>query len=757
MLKLIGYADQIGVAPGETIRFMVSALEGQAYRAEIVRLIHGDANPEGPGFKSAPVPSAVDGTYAGRRQDIPIGSYALVPDHAQLHGLESFTVACMIWPTLPGKGRQAILGHWSEPAKQGWLLEIDGTGALAARLGDGSTVSEIATGATMHPRHWYLAALTYDAVTQQLALVQRPLLAYAGATDAGLAEMAAPGPVLPERPLVMGAILDGARPLHALNGKLDRPRLLAGAVPAERLEGLFLDPMPADLAAPMIAAWDFSREMKTTRIVDAGPNRIDGTLHNLPTRAMKGFNWTGEEHCWWRRPEHYGAIHFHEDDLYDAGWEVDFELTVPDDLRSGAYAAHIWSGDAEDGTEEDYIPFFVRPPRGAKGKKGRPKLAFLAPTAAYMAYANDHNHIEAEAAEMVMGRVLVYQPGDVFLYDHPELAKSLYDSHNDGSGVAYSSRLRPILNMRPKYSSWIGSTGSGLWQFNADTHITDWLESHMGVEFDVITDEDLHAEGLDLLRPYRCIITGTHPEYHTVQMWDAMKGYLDQGGRLMYVAANGWYWRIAFHESLPGVIEVRRAEDGIRCWAADPGEYWHSFTGEFGGLWRRQGRPPQALLGIGFMAQGFDVCSYYVQEPGSRDPRASWIFEGVGGDERIGDFGLIGGGAAGLELDAVKASLGTPPHALVLASSEAHSDLVMLVNEEFGVVPPNLKGSEHPDVRADMVFFETPRGGAVFSTGSIAWCGSLSWNGYDNNVSRITGNVLRRFLEPEPLDPGKNR
>jgi N,N-dimethylformamidase len=50
-----------------------------------------------------------------------------------------------------------------------------------------------------------------------------------------------------------------------------------------------------------------------------------------------------------------------------------------------------------------------------------------------------------------------------------------------------------------------------------------------------------------------------------------------------------------------------------------------------------------------------------------------------------------------------------------------------------------------------MVFFETPNGGAVWSTGSIAWCGSLSWNGYDNNVSRLTGNVLRRFLDPRPF------
>jgi N,N-dimethylformamidase len=55
-------------------------------------------------------------------------------------------------------------------------------------------------------------------------------------------------------------------------------------------------------------------------------------------------------------------------------------------------------------------------------------------------------------------------------------------------------------------------------------------------------------------------------------------------------------------------------------------------------------------------------------------------------------------------------------------------------------------------VRADIVFFETSAGGAVFATGSIAWCCALSHNGYDNNVSRLTGNVLRRFLDPKPFD-----
>jgi len=39
----------------------------------------------------------------------------------------------------------------------------------------------------------------------------------------------------------------------------------------------------------------------------------------------------------------------------------------------------------------------------------------------------------------------------------------------------------------------------------------------------------------------------------------------------------------------------------------------------------------------------------------------------------------------------------------------------------------------------------------VFSAGSITWFGSLSYNGYDNNVSRISENVLKRFVSEEPL------
>jgi N,N-dimethylformamidase len=388
----------------------------------------------------------------------------------------------------------------------------------------------------------------------------------------------------------------------------------------------------------------------------------------------------------------------------------------------------------------------VRPPRGTSTAKA----VYLMPSASYLAYANECMSMDAPLAQLLTGKLTLLAPQNLYLDSHREYGQSCYDSHSDGSGICYSSRLRPILNMRPKYGTWIGGVGSGLWQFNADTHIIDWLDQ-TGIDYDVITDEDLHYEGLSALQGHQVLITSTHPEYSTKQMLDAIEAFKNRGGRVMYLGANGFYWRIAFHGEVPGTMEVRRNEGGIRAWEARTGEYYHSFTGEYGGLWRRNGRAPQTTAGTGFTAQGFDLSSYYRQKPDAKNPRAAFIMKGIKPDELIGDFGLIGGGAAGLELDRADRLLGTPPNALVLASSENHTDIYLVVCEELLINYPGLGGQESELVRADIVFFELASGGAVFSTSSIAWAGSLSHNNYKNNVSRMTLNVLKRFVDPTPF------
>lgn len=741
--KIVGYTDEISVAPGERIRFMVSCEEGiDRYQADIVRLISGDTQPGGPGYRHESVDTAVSGEYPGCTQETHAGSYALVAHASAFEDLIDLHLQMMIYPTLPNARRACLISKFDESDDRGFALWTDADSGLLLELGCGAAGRrEFQLGRPLVAREWYLVSASYDAASGEIELSQLMLTAHARDESSGQSvhrcedsmSLSCGVPLI-----IAGACQhdDRGQPLAEaiFNGRIERPVVASRVLTSGEIESLRHGPVPAKLAPSICAAWDFSQAIDTDRIVDVSPNRLSGELVNLPIRAVRGCAWTGEEMNFSNAPHQYAAIHFLDDSLYDCGWDVAFELEVPMTMPSGCYAAHLMAGE-----HEDHIPFFVRPPR----ERATAPLALLVPTASYMAYANSRGNVDRASLEVDSNRLMVVEPEDRYLNLHPELGNSMYDDHADGTGVCYSSRLRPILNFRPKHGS--------LWQFSADLHLTDWLEN-AGVDYDVITDEDMHAEGLKLLQRYRCVMTCSHPEYYSTPMWDALSSYLQAGGRLMYMGGNGFYWRVAYRDDKPGVMEMRRAEDGSRSWASEPGEYYMSFTGEYGGLWWRCGRTPQSLVGNGFIAQGFDHSSYYRRQPDSFDPRAAFIFDGVGAEELIGDFGLIGGGAAGLELDVSRRALGTPPHALKLASSENHTDSYLHVNEDIGHLYIAIGGRDDPEVRADLMYFETPNGGGVFSTGSISWCASLFHNHYDNNVSRITRNVVDRFLDKAPLE-----
>ena len=161
---IVCYADKITVRPGDDVTFMVSSDEGKGYDASLVRLIHGDTNPEGPGYKDEPVKSKADGHYDGRKQETLIGGYDIVPPSPHLAGLRSFTVQAMIWPTTPQRRAQSLLSLWDGKKKAGVLLGLDDTGALCLTLGDGSgKVETVSSGAPTLAREWYLAVASYDA------------------------------------------------------------------------------------------------------------------------------------------------------------------------------------------------------------------------------------------------------------------------------------------------------------------------------------------------------------------------------------------------------------------------------------------------------------------------------------------------------------------------------------------------------------------------------------------------------------------
>ncbi len=751
MIEIVGYADRLAVRPGEAIAFKISCESGaNSYRADIVRLRCGDDRPDGPGFKEQLVAdAAVNGTYPGRKQAIDCGSYLRIRASPALDAVSSFNLTAAIWPTLPGVGEQTVLARWSGSADAGtgYALAIDGAGRPYLRLGREGRVWRLTFPIALTARRWYRLLAGFEAASGRAVIHCEPIEPRWG--DPSFKPVTAVAPLA--RVFSLGSATTSpftiaahvvANDLHAwrgaghFNGKIEAPRLHRAPVMPERLGRILRAPLSGPEWANLVGAWDFSLDIPGTAIRDIGPNRLDGVCVNLPTRAMTGYRWSGEIMNWQQRPDEYGAIHFHEDDLYDCAWESDATWTIPRDLRSGIYAARLRCG-----TEgEDYVPFFVLPKRG----QTQAPVALLASTATYLAYANSHDHYEDPVAERCHG-LSVLAPSDLFLMQRRDFGLSTYDHHRDGSGSCWSSRLRPILNIRPKRA---------LWSLNADLHIVDWLEA-TGQRYDVIDDETLHREGVSLLERYACVMTGTHPEYYSTAMLKSFTTYIDRGGRLMYLGGNGFYWRVAWHEELPGAMEMRRGEAGTRMWTSDPGETGLATTGEPSGMWRCSGFAPQRLVGVGFISEGFDSGSYYRRLPDSRDGRASFIFAGVE-DEIIGDFGAFGGAAA-LELDIVDPKMGTPPHALRLATSEGHSNVYMVAQGETGANYPGMDGIESPLIRADMVFFETPNGGAVFSTGSIGWAGSLAHAGYRNNISRITENVLRRFIAPEPFAPADGR
>ena len=724
-MPLVGYADRFSAAPGETIEFKISSTSGEPYDARLVRVVSSDPSPDGPGIIEHEVDAAFAGSYPSRIQSVQRGSYMTLTNTEAFDGLGSFSLVATIWPTTPSLGLQGLITRCDTRDSTGFALAIDTAGAVAM-LGD----CRVAVERPLVERRWYRVWACYDASSRVLTVAQAPIRPRIDADDAGRASATDVGASETDADLVVAAFGGGAVTGH-FNGKIERPAVVNTVLANGDIDEIARGRLPPET----LACWDFGREIPTRNAVDVGPSGLDGELVNLPTRGVTSSAWDGSVLAWTEKPEHYAAIHFHDDDLYDCGWQTDFAFQIPAAFRSGVYAARLRTSDGD----EEMIPFFVTAPAG----KPQARIGVLIPTFTYTAYANISR---GNATQSLRETIKDWDAWPWNPDDHQEFGLSTYNRHSDGSGISYSSRRRPIITMRSATVCYPDVPGSALRHFAADAHLWYWLET-MGYDFDVITDDELHRAGKDAITEYDVVMTTTHPEYHTRETLDAIERYTLGGGRFMYLGGNGFYWKIAVSDAWPDAVEIRRGEGGVRTWAAEPGEYYNAFDGTYGGLWRRNGRPPQALVGVGFTASGEHRGDWYQRSEASYAPEHAWVFEGIG-DDRIGDFGLSGGGAAGFELDRADPRLGTPLNAVVLATSESHGDHFMLAPEDILTNLLTWNGEGFKDlIRSDIVYFETANGGAVFSVGSITFCGSLPVNDCDNSVSRMTRNVLNRFLE----------
>jgi len=710
--SLIGYVDPWSVRAGEAIHVHATAKAAAPARASIVRVICACSEPGAPGWITEAI-SGAEADFQLTPQQTVAGSYGVAPSpHLAERGYLAFSIAAFPTTRRPG----SVFGLYDDSGAGLGLRWTDaGTYQFVLCQKEGGETILVEVEGPF--REWGFLLAEWDG----LRAVARLTVARQGGRDRFATAAAPDAASWTQRPrLWFAAKPAGDRcAVDHWDGRLEAGALLDRA-PAD-LSSLFKPLSPRPCPREALAAWDFSLHPETDRLVDVGPSRCEGRLYQGPVRAVPGAFWQRRIFDPRQAPAEFSCIHFHSDDLADAKWLTAATLTLPQSMASGVYAVKI-----ECGGETDMIPFWVRP-----GPMTAPKpLAVLVPTFTYLAYAN------APDAMRGPNYAALSYAEEAVRDAHPEFGRSLYDRHLDGSGVSLSSRRRPILSLR-------GETRP--WGFPADSLITAWL-ADQSRDFDVLTDEDLDREGYEALAPYRCVITGNHPEYYSRAMLDGMEAWLERGGRLIYMGGNGFYWRSSVSRD-GACIEVRRAEDGTRPWIAEPGEYHHQLDGELGGLWRRLGRPPNHLVGQGFAAQGFETSSAYRVDPETYDTWAAFALNGLE-TPLVGTQGLLGGGAAGQEIDRVDTRNGSPPETIILASSRAHDPAMLRTKEEFLSTTPPFADRK---IRADISITPKPNGGAVFAVGSMAFVGALPKSIEDRSAANMLANVIDRFLDPAPL------
>lgn len=701
LVPLSGYSDRLSLYPGGKIEFKVSSLVDKPVEAWLTRSISADPNPAGIGVVEEECNAYFEPiSFKGRAQPFYPGSYGISSAATSINTKAGFEISAWIYPTLAKESLQTIL---SVGSLQLCLQQRNLTLLVDCR--------EYVFRNVIDYQSWQQVTACYNPKSKEVwcncSSANRP--------DQHVKISIGPSEILLEEQgnVVVGASLKNGLAENYYNGKIESPFI-----------GIHHNKSQLK--------WDFSRDISTKTARCDSDASLDLSLVNYPTRAVTSSSWDGSEMCWRHAPEHYAAIHFHETDIYDFKWDTDFHFVCPEDMPSGIYVMHLRAGEYEDA-----MPFFLCAPKD----QANHQICLLVSTFTYAIYGN---HARPDFKPEWKTRMNEWDGYPYNPAEYPIYGLSTYNYHPDKSGICHASHLRPLFNLRPGYITFCYGESSGLRHFQADSHLVSWLHNQ-GIEFDIVTDQELHDHGSTAIEKYQCLITGSHPEYHTVQSLEALQGFSNNGGNLVYLGGNGFYWKVVPHSEAPSLLEIRRAEDGIRAWAAEPGEYYNAFDGSYGGLWRRNGRPPQQLCAVGFSAQGeFNGAAY---RRICHDPKFDWVFEGID-QTLIGDYGFSGGGAAGFELDRFDERLGSPSNTVVLASSEGHGEDFILVPEETLTHLTTWSGDPKEDlIRADMVYCDLENGGKLFSAGSITFCGSLPWNNFDNDISRLLSNVLNHMTE----------
>ncbi|MCW5854014.1 MAG: carboxypeptidase regulatory-like domain-containing protein [Anaerolineae bacterium] len=240
----------------------------------------------------------------------------------------------------------------------------------------------------------------------------------------------------------------------------------------------------------------------------------------------------------------------------------------------------------------------------------------------------------------------------------------------------------------------------------AEWRLLGWLERE-GFAYDYYAETQFHSGALNL-DDYRVLIISTHPEYWSRDMYYKLKTWVfERGGKLLYLGGNGLNCEVEFPDETTMIVQN-----------GNEGNSWKMLDQGIESRFHLRNESEANLLGVVYNDSGIMTAApYRVVDAGH------WVFEGTGvrNGDTFGERSLhmrIPGGASGHETDKISPSSPATVHLLA-------------------------KGLNSDNGGGEIVHFDTTSGGAVFSVGSICYVSSIL---VDDTVSRITANVLRRFL-----------
>jgi N,N-dimethylformamidase beta subunit-like protein/tachylectin len=275
------------------------------------------------------------------------------------------------------------------------------------------------------------------------------------------------------------------------------------------------------------------------------------------------------------------------------------------------------------------------------------------------------------------------------------LPTSTYNAYNTWGGhdqytYGQDGVQRLITLLRPSVTTNVNPTGVIDHTLYSDLLLLTWMTAN-NIQFDVYTDGDLHATGPTWLPSYKAVVLGSHAEYWTVTERQNLINYLNGGGRVVATGGNTLYEQVGYSTDLNTV--TYRTTTGDRALLDDAGLYTSD------------------ALGVDFNpATYMDFFPYQVQNNHS--------FLAGTGLTVGGTFGGAGynGAASGWEVDWAVSGV---------------SGLVVIA---VGL---------NPNGGASMCYVPKPNNGWVFTTGSIAFNGSIA---SDPAVQKILANVFAAAL-----------